>query len=70
MAVKLNDVAENEGAVELIRMTAAIQRYGLSRDTFDIAARDGYLEKYKLARATFFDARQIDRWIMGKTKTA
>ncbi|MEP2027159.1 MAG: hypothetical protein ABJI96_00460 [Paracoccaceae bacterium] len=70
MAVTENNDAKIEDAVELIRMTAAIKRYDLSRDTFDTAARDGHIKKHKLARATFFDAREIDRWIMGKTKAA
>ena len=56
--------------VELIRMTTAMERYNLSRDTFDIAARDGHIKKHKLARATFLDAREINRWIMGKTEAA
>ncbi len=70
MAETESDVTEIEGAVDLIRMTAAIKRYNLSRDTFDIATRDGYLKKYKLTRATFFNSYEIDRWIMGKTKAA
>ena len=59
-----------EAEVELIRMTTAMVRYDLSRDTFDIAAKAGHITKHRLARAVYLDAREIDRWIMGKTKTA
>jgi predicted DNA-binding transcriptional regulator AlpA len=60
-----NPMAESE--VELIRMITAMERYSLSRDTFDIAAKAGHIQKHRLARAVYFDAREIDRWIMGKS---
>lgn len=49
----------------LIRLTDAIQRYRLSRSTFDKAANDGHIRKHKLARATFVDTFEIDDWITG-----
>lgn len=51
---------------ELIRMTAAIDRYQLSRDTFDNAVNAGLLTKHKLARASFLEVGEINAWIMGK----
>lgn len=56
--------------VELIRMSKAIEKYGLCRSSFDNAARAGSLQKYKRGKATFFDANQIDRWIIGESAAA
>ncbi len=54
----------------LIRLTEAIDRYRLSRSTFDNAARDGHVTKHKLNRATFVDTNEIDAWIMGQPQSA
>jgi hypothetical protein len=51
-------------------MTAAIDRYQLSRDTFDNAANAGQLTKHKLGRASFLEVGQINAWIMGKPQAA
>jgi predicted DNA-binding transcriptional regulator AlpA len=47
----------------LIRLTDAIDRYGLSRSTFDKAHKEGHVRKRKLARAAFVDTREIEAWI-------
>jgi predicted DNA-binding transcriptional regulator AlpA len=65
-----SDTNDKKNQVELIRMTTAMSRYDLSRDTFDLAVNRRELEKFKRGRATFLDANAIDRWIMGETVAA
>lgn len=55
---------------KLIRLSEAIDRYALSRTTFDKAANEGHIRKHKLARAVFVDTREIDAWIMGESFAA
>ncbi len=58
------------GKPELIRLSEAIERYRLSRTTFDKAHNEGRIRKHKLARAVYVDAREIDAWIMGESISA
>jgi tRNA U34 5-methylaminomethyl-2-thiouridine-forming methyltransferase MnmC len=50
----------------LIRLTDAIERYGISRSTFDLAHKKGVIRKRKLLRAAFVDTREDEAWIEGK----
>ena len=52
----------------LIRLTDAIQRYSLSRSTFDRAVKKGAITKHTVGRAAFVDTHQIDAWIMGESQ--
>ncbi|WP_170766482.1 helix-turn-helix transcriptional regulator [Ruegeria lacuscaerulensis] len=52
----------------LIRLKDAIQRYSLSRSTFDRAANAGVITKHTVGRAAFVDTHQIDAWIMGESQ--
>ncbi len=52
----------------LIRLKDAIQRYSLSRSTFDRAANAGVITKHKVGRATFLDTYQIDAYILGESQ--
>ncbi len=53
----------------LIRLKDAIERYSLSRSTFDRAANAGAITKHTLGRAAFVDTHQIDAWITGKNQS-
>ncbi|MEY8842048.1 helix-turn-helix transcriptional regulator [Cribrihabitans sp. XS_ASV171] len=53
-------------AGQLIRLTEAIDRYKLSRSTFDKAHNEGHIRKRKLARAVFVDTEEIEGWINGE----
>ncbi|WP_209599719.1 DUF6462 family protein [Ruegeria sp. HKCCSA071] len=57
-------------AVNLIRLKDAIERYSLSRSTFDRLAHSGAITKYPAGRVTFVDSHQIDAWIMGQRQSA
>ncbi|MEP2531080.1 hypothetical protein [Shimia sp.] len=60
-------MSENQ---HLIRLGDAIERYGLSRTTFDKAHNEGHIRKRKLARAAFVDTCEIEAWINGETNSA
>lgn len=67
---KENDMAEvTTKPKNLIRLTDAIQRYSLSRSTFDRAANAGVITKHKVGRATFLDTYQIDAYITGERQS-
>ncbi|CUK08540.1 hypothetical protein RUE5091_03093 [Ruegeria denitrificans] len=57
---------DNVKPKNLIRLKDAIQRYSLSRSTFDRAANAGVITKHTVGRAAFVDTHQIDAWIMGE----
>lgn len=54
----------------LIRLTAAMDRYDLSRSTFNRAVIRGDLTRHKAGRVTFLDEAEIERWITSPTKVA